>query len=59
MLRLRLHQPLDGYALGGIRRAGYGRVLVLSDDFQPVRIRPFVGKLTRCSMLASFCEWEE
>ena len=26
-------------------RAGYGRVLVFSDDFQPVRIRPFVGKL--------------
>ena len=26
-------------------RAGYGRVLVLSDDFQPVRVRPFVGKL--------------
>lgn len=26
-------------------RAGYGRVLVLSDGFLPVRIRSFVGKL--------------
>ena len=27
-------------------RARYGRVLILSDDFQPVRVRPFMGKLT-------------